>query len=133
MKHLFTITALFIASLCASAQDLNNSSATTDTLWIDNGSRHIFGIVSKPQYQGKKQPVAIISHGFNGSHNFGQSYFKPLNEMGYQVYVFDFPCGSTKSLSDNNTMNMSVLDEVNDLKAVTEHFRSLTLTPTASY
>ena len=124
MKHLFTITALFIASLCASAQDLNISSATTDTLWIDNGSRHIFGIVSKPQYQGRKQPVAIISHGFNGSHNFGQSYFKPLNEMGYQVYVFDFPCGSTKSLSDNNTMNMSVLDEVNDLKAVTEYFRS---------
>lgn len=124
MKHLFTITALFIASLCASAQNLNNSSATTDTLWIDNGSRHIFGIVSKPQYQGKKQPVAIISHGFNGSHNFGQSYFKPLNEMGYQVYVFDFPCGSTKSLSDNNTMNMSVLDEVNDLKTITEYFRS---------
>ena len=124
MKHLLTIAVIIIGSLCASAQDLNNSPATKDTLWIDNGSRHIFGIVSKPLFQGKKQPVAIISHGFNGTHDFGQAYFKPLNDMGYQVYVFDFPCGSTKSLSDNNTMNMSVLDEVNDLKAVTEHFRS---------
>ena len=123
-KHLLTIAILFISSLYASAQDLNNSSTTKDTLWIDNGSRHIFGIVSKPHYQGKKQPVAIISHGFNGTHDFGQSYFKPLNEKGYQVYVFDFPCGSTRSLSDNNTMNMSVLDEVNDLKTVTEYFRS---------
>lgn len=123
-KHLLTIAILFISSLYGSAQDLNNSTTTKDTLWIDNGSRHIFGIVSKPQYQGRKQPVAIISHGFNGSHDFGQSYFKPLNDMGYQVYVFDFPCGSTRSLSDNNTMNMSVLDEVNDLKTITEYFRS---------
>lgn len=43
-KHLLTIAILFIRSLYASAQDLNNSSTTKDTLWIDNGSRHIFGI-----------------------------------------------------------------------------------------
>lgn len=43
-KHLLTIAILFISSLYASAQDLNNSSTTKDTLWIDNGNRHIFGI-----------------------------------------------------------------------------------------
>lgn len=43
-KHLLTIAILFISSLYGSAQDLNNSSTTKDTLWIDNGSRHIFGI-----------------------------------------------------------------------------------------
>lgn len=92
--------------------------------WIDNGSRHIYGVLSKPQYTGKKQPLAIVSHGFNGSHQYGRSYFKTLNDMGYQVFTLDFPCGSLNNRSDNNTVNMSVLDEVSDLKAVIAHFRS---------
>lgn len=93
------------------------------SLWIDNGDRHIFGIVSKPQYTGKKQPVAIIAHGFNGTHAYGHTYFKTLNELGFQCYAFDFPCGSVKSRSDSNTTNMSILDEQSDLEAIIRHFR----------
>ncbi len=93
------------------------------TLWIKNGNRNIYGIISKPRYEGAKQPVAIISHGFNGSYDYGRSYFETLNAMGYQVYVFDFPCGSLRSKSDDNTMNMSVLDEKSDLKAIVSFFR----------
>jgi len=92
-------------------------------LWIQNGNRHIYGIVSKPAHTGEKQPVAIISHGFNGTHHYGRSYFETLNNMGYQVYVFDFPCGSVNSRSDNNTMNMSVLDEKSDLEAIVSYFK----------
>ena len=97
--------------------------ATEDTLWIQSGARSIYGVLSKPANAGKKQPVAIISHGFNGTHHYGRTYFETLNALGYQVYVFDFPCGSVHSRSDNNTLNMSALDEKNDLKAIVNYFR----------
>lgn len=94
-----------------------------ESLWIENGSRHIYGIISKPRYTGYRQPVAIIAHGFNGTHAYGRSYFKTLNDLGYQCYAFDFPCGSIFSSSDANTMNMSVLDEQGDLEAIVNYFR----------
>ncbi len=95
----------------------------SEELWISNGERNIYGILSKPHYTGKKQPVAIVSHGFNGSHHYSRTYFETLNSMGYQVYAFDFPCGSVHSRSDNNTMNMSTMDEKEDLKAIVSYFR----------
>ena len=98
--------------------------ATEDTLWIQSGARSIYGVLSKPANAGKKQPVAIISHGFNGTHHYGRTYFETLNALGYQVYVFDFPCGSVHSRSDNNTLNMSALDEKEDVKAIVRYFRS---------
>lgn len=98
-------------------------SSHCDTLWIDNGERHIYGVLSKPTHTTGKQPVAIISHGFNGTHHFGRNYFKPLNELGYQVYTFDFACGSVNSRSDNNTMEMSILDEQSDLEAIVRYFK----------
>lgn len=94
-----------------------------DSLWIENGGRRIYGIISKPQSTGHKQPVAIIAHGFNGTHAYGRTYFKTLNDLGYQCYAFDFPCGSINSRSDSNTLNMSVLDEQGDLEAIVRYFR----------
>lgn len=117
-RNLLLSAMFFVASLGTSLR-----AQTTNDLWIQNGSRNIYGIVSKPKFIGKKQPVAIIAHGFNGNHSFGRGYFEMLNNMGYQVYVFDFPCGSLSSKSDNNTMNMSVLDEVSDLKAIIKYFQ----------
>ena len=93
------------------------------SLWVENGDRHVYGILSKPPYTGKRQPVAIIAHGFNGSHHYGRTYFKTLNDLGYQCYAFDFPCGSLSSRSNPNTMNMSVIDEQSDLEAIVRHFR----------
>lgn len=102
---------------------LKRANKNYEALWIKNGDRNIFGVISKPKQDGKKQPVAIISHGFNGSHHYGRTYFETLNALGYQVYVFDFPCGSVNSRSDNNTMNMSVLDEKSDLQAIVKYFQ----------
>ncbi len=94
-----------------------------ETLWIKNGDRHLYGVISRPPYTGKKQPVAIVAHGFNGTHHGGRGYFNALNQMGYQVYTFDFACGSVRSRSDDNTMNMSIRDEVSDLVAIIRHFQ----------
>lgn len=95
---------------------------TVKELWINNGSRKIYGIVSEPESNTKKG-VAVVCHGFNGTHHFGRDYFRTLNELGYLVYTFDFPCGSVNSRSDNNTMNMSVIDEKEDVRAIVHYFR----------
>ena len=97
-----------------------------EKLWIQNGNRWLYGVLSRPDNAKKRQPVVIIAHGFNGTHHSGLAYSEPLNRLGYQVYAFDFACGSTNSRSDNNTMNMSIRDEESDLLAVIRHFRKQT-------
>ena len=93
-------------------------------LWIKNGTRNIYGLLSRPEKPQAKSPIAIIAHGFNGTHHFGRNYFDMLNEMGFLCYTFDFPCGSIKSQSDANTMEMSILDEQSDLEAIVRYFKS---------
>lgn len=97
--------------------------SNVEELWIRNGERHLYGVLSRPQYAKGKMPVAIIAHGFNGTHHFGRNYFDALNKLGYQVYTFDFACGSVNSRSDNNTMEMSILDEQSDLEAIVRYFK----------
>lgn len=99
--------------------------AAQQELRIPYGNKTIYGIISRPAPSSgtSKHKVAIISHGFNGSHHFGRDYFQTLNRLGYEVYTFDFPCGSVHSNTDSNTMNMSVLDEKECLKAIVRYFR----------
>lgn len=117
MRKQFLFMALFTC-LMAMAQD--NVLRIPYSL---NADKSIYGIISEPTDGAKKHGVAIISHGFNGTHHFGRDYFKTLNELGYAVYSFDFPCGSVNSQSDNNTMNMSISDEKVALKDIVEYFR----------
>lgn len=85
--------------------------------------KSIYGIISEPENASAKHGIAIISHGFNGTHEFGRDYFETLHKLGYAVYSFDFPCGSVHSKTDNNTMNMSVTDEKKALKTLVKYFR----------
>ncbi len=96
--------------------------STVEELWIENGPRKIFGITSTPKGEGKKG-VAIICHGFNGTHHFGRDYFKTLNNLGYIVYTLDFPNASLYSRSDNNTMKMSLINMREDTKNVVKYFQ----------
>lgn len=114
-----------LIGLCMALAALANVNAQTqEELWIKNGERNIYGVLSRPENGAKKQPVAIISHGFNGTHHFGKDYFAMLAEKGYQCYTHDFPGGSMNSRSDSNTMNMSVKNEVDDLLAVVRYFKN---------
>lgn len=88
-----------------------------------SAGKSIYGIISEPATGTDRHGIAIISHGFNGTHHFGRDYFKTLNDLGYAVYTFDFPCGSVNSQTDNNTMNMSVSDEKEALKTIVGYFR----------
>lgn len=119
MKKLFT-AMLLVLSLTAAAQQ---TSSNATELWIENGQRRIFGELFTPSTGSAQKPIAIISHGFNGSHEYGRNYYETLGKLGYQCFTFDFPCGSVRSRSDSNTLNMSIPDEVSDLKAIVNYFR----------
>lgn len=101
------------------------NSMSQQELIIPDGGGSIYGVTSPPSTlrKGQKRGVAIVCHGFNGTHHFGKDYFRTLNELGYMVYTFDFPCGSVYSRSDNNTMNMSIIDEKESLKNIVQFFR----------
>lgn len=114
-----------LLTLCTGLATIScRQQAVEEEVWIENGDRKIYGVLNRPDGGRKQRPLLIISHGFNGSHEFGRNYFDCLGEMGYLCYAFDFGCGSLGSKTDNNTMEMSILDECEDLKAVIRHFRS---------
>ena len=69
MKKLLT-AMLLVLSLTAAAQQIS-SNATE--LWIENGQRRIFGELFTPSTGSAQKPIAIISHGFNGSHEYGRN------------------------------------------------------------
>ena len=125
-KHLIWIFAVWLGSiLSVSVQthvDEKGEEGNTTTLWINNGERQIYGLLNRPTQSDGPLPIAIVSHGFNGSHRFAQDYFEALAELGWMTYTFDFPCGSLGSRSDANTMNMSILDEQSDLCAIVNYF-----------
>ena len=91
-----------------------------------NGDRQIYGELFTPSLTPltSQKPIAIIAYGINGTYHYGRNYFDVMEKLGYQCYVFDFPCGSVNSRSDNNTLNMSILDEQSDLRAIVNYFYS---------
>lgn len=118
------LISILLALLCTvSLSAQGNMPETQHELLIKRADgKEIYGVLSSPGTEGR-HGVAIICHGFNGTHHFGKDYFQTLNDLGYAVYTFDFSCGSVNSRSDSNTMNMSISDEKNELKEIVAYFR----------
>ena len=68
--------------------------------------------------EGERLPVVILSHGFMANHRDTDVWAAKFAQMGYAAYTFDFNGGGLLSKSDGKTTDMSVLTEVEDLKAV---------------
>lgn len=83
----------------------------------------IKGVCYIPE-EGKKHPIAIVSHEFMSNKLFTMRYAKMLAEMGYAAFCYDFCGGCIVGMSDGKTTEMSVLTEVEDLKAVIEYSMS---------
>lgn len=123
--HTIRLLALLAALLLPlgarlAAQDETQASAPRPFA-LDINHRTVRGLESPCAAPKGKRKVAIVSHGFNGTSAFARDYFPLLNLMGYTVIAPDYPSGSVHSSSDNNTMNMSVLDQKNDLVAIARH------------
>lgn len=82
----------------------------------------LYGVITASRnYKAEKQPLVIISHGFNNTLEDYDDYADALARLGFIVYRFDFYGGSTRSKSGGTDMlAMSVLTEKEDLSAVVE-------------
>lgn len=66
-------------------------------------------------------PVAIISHGFNGSEDDFASLAEVIAERGFAAVTYDFCGGSNRSKSSMSTTCMSIDTELEDLRAVIDY------------
>lgn len=69
-------------------------------------------------------PDAIICHGFTSNRRTTYPYARALATAGYTAWCFDFCGGGIPCESDGATTDMSVLTEVEDLKAVLAYVQS---------
>lgn len=97
---------------------------TAEDIWLKNGKKNIFGTLYKAESGNKNQPIAILSHGYNGNSVYNKFIAESLASSGISVYAFDFCGGGTKSKSDGETDDMSVITETGDLNAVIEQVKN---------
>lgn len=97
---------------------------TAEDIWLKNGKKNIFGTLYEAESDNKNQPIAILSHGYNGNSVYNKFIAESLASSGISVYAFDFCGGGTKSKSDGETDDMSVITETGDLNAVIEQVKN---------
>jgi len=71
-----------------------------------------------------RRPAVVLCHGFLANDRTLRVYAQALAELGYICFTFDFNGGGIISHSDGKSRNMTVLTEVEDLRAVMEYVRS---------
>lgn len=100
------------------------SSIQTEEIRIPNGEKEIFGVLYKPETDGKC-PVVILSHGYNGSNADFVGECEYFASMGIAAFAYDFCGGSVNSKSSGESTDMTVFTEKEDLKAVLDYIRTL--------
>lgn len=68
-------------------------------------------------------PAVIICHGFLANQRSVRHYAKFLADLGWTAFTFDFCGGCLAGTSDGKHSEMSVLTEMEDLKAVMEYVK----------
>lgn len=71
------------------------------------------------------QPAFILCHGFMADSSMCTGYAELLAGNGYTAFTFDFCGGSLRGKSGGKTTDMSVLTEMEDLRAVIRYVQSL--------
>ncbi len=104
------------------AQENEMTGVRADTILLDGAVGKLFTIVDRPEVKGVdkqvgKVPVVIICHGFSG--NCSRPFIEDLSEsivaQGMATIRFDF---NGHGRSDGEFKNMTVLNEIEDLKDV---------------
>ena len=76
---------------------------------------YLYGDTSAPQ------EAVILSHGFLANQSTTIPYAKLIAELGFVAFTFDFCGGGIGSKSDGKSVDMTVLTEMEDLKAVYQY------------
>ena len=69
--------------------------------------------------------AVILSHGFLANQSTTATYAKLIADLGYIAFTFDFCGGGIGSKSDGKSVDMTVLTEKEDLKAVIQYVSGL--------
>lgn len=70
---------------------------TAEDIWLKNGKKNIFGTLYKAESGNKNQPIAILSHGYNGNSVYNKFIAESLASSGISVYAFDFAAAEPKA------------------------------------
>ena len=60
---------------------------TAEDIWLKNGRKNIFGTLYKAESGNKNQPIAILSHGYNGNSVYNKFIAEFLASSGISVYA----------------------------------------------
>lgn len=115
---------LFLVCMMQMAATVHAFVVRTSDLWCQRGDNKIYGRLYRPDGATGKLPLVIISHGYNGSHQWGQPYAEALAARGFLCYCYDFCGGSNTSRSDGKTTDMSIFTERADLEAIIDYFKT---------
>ncbi len=111
-----TFKKILFSAIMSVATLFSANAMTSDTLRIDGSVGKLFTIVKRPKTTGKV-PLVIICHGFSG--NCRRPFITDLSEsivaQGMAALRFDF---NGHGESDGEFKNMTVLNEIEDLKDV---------------
>ena len=88
-----------------------------------NGRNTIRGVVYLPCNTDGKIPAVILSHGYNSSYTHLADLALHLAKNGIAAYCYDFCGGSTLSISDGKTTDMSIATEQADLLWMIKYVR----------
>lgn len=91
---------------------------------ISNGVR-LCGYILMPKNAKGKIPAVIVSHGFGSNMLVSYSYAKVFVDMGYAAFCYDFPNSGSSLFSGGSGIQMSVIDNKEDLKNLLLYVRSL--------
>lgn len=83
------------------------------------------GMYYAPDDIRQDSPMVIISHGYNSSARLLASKAKSLAQAGIPALVYDFRGGSSHSLSDGESIDLSVSTETSDLNAVIAYVKTI--------
>lgn len=90
---------------------------TTQEIWVDGRHGSIYGLAYVPEGEGP-WPLVICAHGLGGTHSSVADYAAELATHGFMAYALDFNGGSSSSLSEGSTLDMSAQTEADDLEDV---------------
>ena len=91
---------------------------------MSNGVR-LAGYIMIPKNASGKLPTVIVSHGFGSNMLISYSYAKVFVDMGYAAVCYDFPNSGSSLFSGGSGVNMSVIDNKEDLKNLLAYVRNL--------
>ena len=127
-RKLISILLLTLALMTRAVQsdnpDVHDTFTVKEMHCKTRDGKDIWGQFYMPATQGRKMPLVIMGHGYNGTHLEPRPFAESLAKRGVASYIFDFCGGSNNSKSDGATTEMTIFTEKENLEDITKMVKS---------